>query len=382
MCVNLVLLAEATALDISADEGGESGPPEFGGDQLTRFQEARVASRFMIMAAFENSAAKGVVCRDVDAAFISEDACLDLPVSEPGAEGKRNVLMHGLEGLKDKGVTRRCGFNAVGEGGVDEVNKKGWWEEGDVGVVGVIRGEEVGSAGEGIGTSKKFAGDMDHFQVEVGKVNEPTCLAAVKHLGLAEIGKVLVVGKNLYRKGRAMEVVAPRLQGANDGEEFAVIDVVISFGWREGLGEVGTRVPVTIRIGLEEDGTRCVFRGVCGNSEGGGEVGEVKDGLGEEETFEGVEGGLTRRGPVPGEVLLGEVEERMSDIRVVGDEPSVEIGEAKERANVFHLNWCGPIRDAVEFDGVHGQLAGFNNHAEVFYLVGGELALLEFQMKV
>ena len=30
--VNLVLLAKGTALDVAADEGSESGPPEFGGD--------------------------------------------------------------------------------------------------------------------------------------------------------------------------------------------------------------------------------------------------------------------------------------------------------------------------------------------------------------
>ena len=44
-----------------------------------------------------------------------------------------------------------------------------------------------------------------------------------------------MVGENLYRKGGAMEVVAPRLQGANDGEEFAIIDVVVALGRGEGL---------------------------------------------------------------------------------------------------------------------------------------------------
>ena len=290
--------------------------------------------------------------------------------------------MHGLEGLEDEGIACRSRFDAVREGGVDEVDEKGRWEEGDVGVVRVIRGEEVGSARKGVGASEKFPGDVDHFQVKVGEVNEPTCLAVVERLGLAKIGKVLVVSENLYWEGGAMEVVAPRLQGTNDGKEFAVVDVVVAFGWGEGLGEVGTRVPVTIGIGLEEDGARCVFRGIHGYSEGSGEVGEVKNGFGEEETFEGVEGGLTRGRPVPGEVFLGEVEERASDVGVVRDESLVEIGEAKERANVFHLSWCGPICDAIEFDGVHGQVAGFNDHAEVFYLVGGEFALFEFQMKV
>ena len=118
MRVNLVLLAKGTALNIAADEGGESGPPEFGGNQLACFQEARVASRFMIMAVLENGVAKGVVCQDVDTALVGKDAGFDLPVNEPGAEGKRNVLMHGLESLEDEGITCGSRFNAVREGGV------------------------------------------------------------------------------------------------------------------------------------------------------------------------------------------------------------------------------------------------------------------------
>ena len=236
--------------------------------------------------------------------------------------------------------------------------------------------------GEGVGASKKFSGDMDHFQVEIGKVNEPTCLAMVERLGFLEVGKILVVGEDLYREGGTMEIVAPRFQGANDGKEFAVIDIVVPFGGGEGLQQVGAGVPIAVGVSLEENGARCVFRGVCGNSEGGGEVREVKDGFGEEETFEGLKGGLARRGPVPGEVLLGEIEEREGDVGVVRDESSVEVGKSKERANIFHLSWCRPACDAVEFDRVHGQLAGFYDHAKVFYLVGGELALLEFQMKV
>ena len=94
----------------------------------------------------------------------------------------------------------------------------------------------------------------------------------------------------------------------------------------------------------------------------------MKDGFGEEEAFEGVKGGLARRGPVPGEVLFGEVEERAGDVGVIRDESSVEIGETKKRVNVFHLSWCRPICDAIEFDGVHGQLAGLNNHSKVFYV--------------
>ena len=80
----------------------------------------------------------------------------------------------------------------------------------------------------------------------------------------------------------------------------------------------------------------------------------MEDGLREEETFEGVEGRLTRRGPVPGKVLLGEVEERTGDVGVVRDKASIEIGKSKEGANIFHLGWGRPTRDSVELDWVHG----------------------------
>ena len=61
------------------------------------------------------------------------------------------------------------------------------------------------------------------------------CLASVKRLGLSEIGEIFVVGEDLHRERGAMEVVPPRLQGTNDSEKFAVIDIVIPFSGGEGL---------------------------------------------------------------------------------------------------------------------------------------------------
>ena len=91
---------------------------------------------------------------------------------------------------------------------------------------------------------------------------------------------------------------------------------------------------------------------------------------------------MTGGGPIPREVLFGEVEERASDVGVIRDEASVEVGEAEERANVFHLGWGRPTCDSIKFNRVHSQLSRFNDHSKVFDLVGGELALFEFQMKV
>ena len=111
-----------------------------------------MTGRLVIMASFQNGAAERIICRHVDATFVCEDAGFDLPVGKARAKGERNVLVHRLESLEDEGVTCRGRFDAVGEGGVDEVNEKGGWKEGDVGVVGVICREKVGATGEGIGS--------------------------------------------------------------------------------------------------------------------------------------------------------------------------------------------------------------------------------------
>ena len=60
-------------------------------------------------------------------------------------------------------------------------------------------------------------------------------MPAVERLGLAEVGEVFVISEDLYREGGTVEIVVPRLQGANDHKEFAVIDIVVLFGGGEGL---------------------------------------------------------------------------------------------------------------------------------------------------
>jgi len=42
-----------------------------------------------------------------------------------------------------------------------------------------------------------------------------------------------VVSKNLNWKRGAMEVVLEEFEGADDGKEFAIVDVIVSFSLRE-----------------------------------------------------------------------------------------------------------------------------------------------------
>ena len=74
---------------------------------------------------------------------------------------------------------------------------------------------------------------MDHFQVKVSEVDKPSGLSVIKGLGETEVGEVFMVGEDLYRKRGSVEVVLPGFQGTDDGGEFSVVDVIVSFCWGE-----------------------------------------------------------------------------------------------------------------------------------------------------
>ena len=89
-------------------------------------------------------------------------------------------------------------------------------------------------------------------------------------------------------------------------------------------------MPVTVDVSLEEYSSRGMLRGVGGNGEGGGEVGELENRLGSERPFKGGEGGVTRSIPFPGMRFLCEIQEGACGIRVVGDKALIEIGKSEE----------------------------------------------------
>ena len=116
-----------------------------------------------------------------------------------------------------------------------------------------------------------------------------------------------MISEYLNRRGGAKEIVSPGVQGSHDCEEFSVIDIVVSFGWAERLGEIGTGMPVTVDVSLEEYASRGVLGCVGGDGEGGREVRELEDGLGGERLFKGGKGGVTRFIPFPGMRFLREI---------------------------------------------------------------------------
>ena len=112
--------------------------------------------------------------------------------------------------MENEGISCRGRLDAVGEGHINNIDKEGWRKESNSIIVIVGVGKEVRTAKEGIRAGKEFAWDMDHFQVEVCEVDEPTGLSSVEVLGGMEVGEVFMVSEDLDWEGGSVEVVPPR----------------------------------------------------------------------------------------------------------------------------------------------------------------------------
>ena len=99
----------------------------------------------------------------------------------------------------------------MGKGNVDNIDEERQGEESNSIVVIIRMGKEVRVMREGIGAGEEFSWDVDHFQVKVREVDEPTGLSSVEVLGGTEVGEILMVGEDLDWEGGSVEVVSPRL---------------------------------------------------------------------------------------------------------------------------------------------------------------------------
>lgn len=54
---------------------------------------------------------------------------------------------------------------------------------------------------------------------------------------------------------------------------------------------------------------------------------------------------MTSGGPVPGKAFLGEVDKGLSEIEVVGNEVTIEVGKAKEGSYVLDFHRHQPAGD-------------------------------------
>ncbi|KAI0310958.1 hypothetical protein OF83DRAFT_1044452, partial [Amylostereum chailletii] len=108
--------------------------------------------------------------------------------------------------------------------------------------------------------------------------------------------------------------------------QFLVVDVVVPFRLREGLGEVHHWVPVTVVAFLRKDAPSSEVRGINLNERSP----RHQPQRGGEHSFKCVKCRLAFHRPIPCTVLLRHVEQRSCNFGEVLDEASVEITKPEE----------------------------------------------------
>ena len=86
---------------------------------------------------------------------------------------------------------------------------------------------DISMVSEGIGLCSKASRAEVDGKVELGEVLRPAGLTAGQDLGAGEVFQVLVVGDHIDRRGRALKVVVPVLEGLEDGQQLLVMGVIV-----------------------------------------------------------------------------------------------------------------------------------------------------------
>src|SRR5712672_4283341 len=144
----------------------------------------------------------------------------------------------------------------------------------------------------------------------------------------SEVGEVIVIGPDFKGVRMTLEVMAESFEGANDSEEFFVMDVVVEFGRLHGLGEESNRVPLIEEVGLLKNGTESKVTSIGNDTKRKGGIREGEDWGDGKGVNEGPKGRFLGRGPNVGDVFLCERKERVCNLGIVLDEATVKVAKA------------------------------------------------------
>ena len=132
------------------------------------------------------------------------------------------------------------------------------------------------------------------------------------------------------------KVMTPLLESLDDGKEFPVIDVIVSFCQREGGRMIGTGTEISIGVFLHEHSSSGSEGSVCHDKEGFGGVRHLNYWGGKESFFEFDEHVVLSLSPMEVNPLLGWVVKWSGKYREVGDKLSIEVTASDEGSDCFY----------------------------------------------
>ena len=81
--------------------------------------------------------------------------------------------------------------------------------------------------------------------VEILEEEGPVRLATREFVRVLEVGQVFMVSEDGNRMWGVLQVLFPFIQSEDDGKKLLIIDIIVLFHCREGLGEVCAWMKVT-----------------------------------------------------------------------------------------------------------------------------------------
>ena len=174
-----------------------------------------------------------------------------------------------------------------------------------------------------------------------------------KVLGLFEVSQIFMVSDYCYQVFGSSKIVLPLLQGLDNGEEFPIINVIVSLGRREGGGVISAGMEISIGVLLHEYPSRGSKGGIHHDKEGFGGIWHL-DYWGRQECFLKLDEGVTLFfSPVEDYPFLCQVMEWLGDCREVRNEFSIEVTESNEGSDHFDRFRWFPLFHGLKFGGVH-----------------------------
>ncbi|KIM65174.1 hypothetical protein SCLCIDRAFT_113551, partial [Scleroderma citrinum Foug A] len=177
-----------------------------------------------------------------------------------------------------------------------------------------------------------------------------------------EILKIFVIGNNIHRGGRALQVVSPGFESLENSEELLVMRVIVQLGHGECARIEGDWPNLAIGTSDGQDtgliGCHSHDRSISFDGDRGTRLIVSKDGSSCEGLLQPIEGTLTVLREVPRGIFLS---------KPIEYEAMVEVHEAKEGLDVLHLMWFGPIANSGDIVLRHCQTVGGEEVSEVFH---------------
>ncbi|KAG5349616.1 hypothetical protein C0989_002741 [Termitomyces sp. Mn162] len=220
-------------------------------------------------------------------------------------------------------------------------------------------------------------------EVEVGKVEGPLGLLAVKLLGCPEVFKILVIRPDLELVPHAFEKVLPLLKQLDDGQHLLVMDLVVLLHHIQAFGveDHWMPLPVLQRL-LQEHHPHGKVGAVGLYTEGRVVIWEKENGSGGHGTFEGVKGQLLWRSLALHNILSCDVEQWASMIQEILDESLVEVGKPKEHLYLLLAPGLRPLCHICYLYWVHLHSSVGDDQTKVLNPGLFKLALLQFEVEL